>query len=269
MGGSGNGLSSHASVSADGNTVAFTSFANNLVENDSNGVRDVFVRRLDEDFVRLISRSISGNAGNGGSESPVISSDGSTVAFTSAASDLVANDHPSFVDVFAHRIDDGVTTLVSVSARESRANGISASPTISADGNTIAFASFATNLVGDRDSNRTVDVFLRDLSGSRTKRISSSLSRVAANGLSHRPVLSADGRVVAFRSNASNLVAVADTNSDYDIFVHDVNSGATTIASLSTSVGRTGNGKSDKPRLSSDGSTVLFQSSASESHAER
>jgi len=90
-------------------------------------------------------------------------------------------------------------------------------PSISADGRYVAFYSGASNLVG-ADTNDAFDVFVRDRTNHATRRVSLSSGGAAGNAYSYDPAISADGRFVAFYSDASNLVR-ADTNGAGDVFV--------------------------------------------------
>jgi hypothetical protein len=110
---------------------------------------------------------------------------------------------------------------VSVATGGAQANSISWFPSISADGRFVAFSSDSTNLVAG-DSNLSPDTFLHDRSSGTTERISVSTSGMQASSAVSHPTtsISADGRVVAFDSDASNLVA-ADANGVIDAFVRD------------------------------------------------
>jgi Tol biopolymer transport system component len=130
----------------------------------------------------------------------------------------------------------------------------------------VAFISGASNLVIG-DTNGNYDIFVRDLLGGTTTRVSVDSIGAQANGDSGYPVISSDGRYVAFTSGASNLVA-GDTNSTYDIFgtydifVRDTVGGTTTRVSVD-SIGAQANGDSLYPAISSDGRYVAFTSGAS------
>ena len=91
------------------------------------------------------------------------------------------------------------------------------SPAISADGRFVAFDSEATNLVPG-DTNDASDVFVRDRQTGTTRRVSVSSGGAQGNGASFDPAISADGRFVAFNSDATNLVP-GDTNGAADVFV--------------------------------------------------
>ncbi len=155
----------------------------------------------------------------------------------------------------------GVTTRVSVASDAAQANDFSFWHSISADGRYVAFESSASNLVPG-DTNESEDVFVRDRLSGTTTRVSLDSGGVEANGSSHMPSISADGRYVAFSSSASNLVP-GDTNEREDVFVRDRLSGTTTRVSV-TSGGTQANGDSGWAVISGDGRYVAFASYASD-----
>src|SRR6266550_2391417 len=166
-----------------------------------------------------VSVSTGGVQGNGRSFAPAISADGRFVAFSSAASSLVAGDTNGVDDVFVRDRQAGTTTRVSLAPGGAEANGGSYSPSISADGRYVAFLSDATNLVAG-DTNSVRDVFVFDRQTGTTTRASVSSAGVQADVDSVTPVLSGNGRFVAFDSGADNL-AFGDTNDTFDVFVKD------------------------------------------------
>lgn len=205
------------------------------------------------------------NSGNStGNTNPPVSDTtapvaGSYVAFGSLASNLVAGDTNNYEDVFVHDMQTSATTRVSVDSAGVQGNNNSSNPAISADGRYVAFESFASNLVAG-DTNGSRDVFVHDRQTGTTTRVSVDSSGNQGNSDSSDSVISGDGRYVAFRSSASNLVA-GDTNSSDDIFVYDIQTGATTRVSVDSS-GNQGNGDSDDPAISGDGRYVAFESFA-------
>jgi Tol biopolymer transport system component len=148
---------------------------------------------------------------------------------------------------------------VSLAPGGTQANNASSSPAVSADGGYVAFTSSASNLVTG-DTNRTNDVFVRELQTGATSRASVGSSGTQANDWSYKPSVSADGRYVAFASYASSLVP-GDTNATNDIFVHDRQTGATSRVSVGPS-GTQANHWSFGPSLSADGKYVAFESTA-------
>ncbi len=237
----GNGADSLYPVfSADGTQIAFFSGANNLVEGDTNGVADIFVKNLSTGAVIRVSTDSNGVQGNSFSYyHPVFSADGTQVAFASYASNLVAGDTNGSYDIFVKNLSTGVVTRVSTDASGNQGNKHSLDPVFSADGTQIAFYSDATNLVaGDTNANR--DIFVKNLSTGAVTRVSTDGDGVQGNSSSQSPVFSADGTRIVFESYASNLVA-GDTNGTYDIFVKNLygtSAGVDTIqASISYTLG--------------------------------
>ena len=255
-----NGPSFRPSISGDGRYVTFESEASNLVAGDTNGVVDVFVHDRDTGATTRVSVDSVGAQGNGGaSDAPAISGDGRYVAFQSLAGNLVSGDSNGTSDVFVHDRNTGQTTRASVGSAGVQGNTTSSAPAISADGRYVAFESDATNLVGG-DANGSRDVFVRDRTGGTTTRVSVGSAGGESESESTNASISADGRWVAFRSAATNLVP-GDTNSTWDIFLHDRDTGATTRVSVH-STGTEANGQSSHPVVSADGSFVAFESEA-------
>jgi Tol biopolymer transport system component len=254
-------------ISANGRYVVFASDATNLVPSDTNGVLDVFVHDRATGRTQRVSVSSAGRQANGPSSDPVISADGRYVSFTSMASTLVAGDTNRHWDVFVHDRATGKTGRVSVGSGSGglQATGDSEEPAISGHGRYVAFASFASNLVAG-DTNRLEDIFVRDRRMARTRRVSVSSSGKQTTGPlgvanSGAPVISANGRYVAFVTRASNLVP-GDTNHVSDIFVRDRLTGTT--QRVSVGAGRQANGDNVAwPAISPDGRFVAFGSLAS------
>jgi Tol biopolymer transport system component len=201
-----------------------------------------------------------GAQGNGNSFEPAISADGRFVAFASDASTLVAGDTNAASDIFVRDRQTATTTRVSVGADGAQGDRSSSEPAISADGRFVAFASEASNLVPG-DTNDAQDVFVRDRQTAKTTRVSVGAHRTQSNAESFGPAISANGRHVAFSSEASNLVP-GDTNRASDVFVHDRQTTTTTRVSFGDY--RTqGNDRSTEPAISADGRYVAFSSGAS------
>lgn len=261
LGDQANGVSQNPAISSDGRWIAFWSNADNLVPNDRNGVRDVFLHdRLNGDMA-LVSQSTLGAQANGPCQNPSVSADGRYVAFWGYASNLVPGDHNGERDVFVRDLLAGTTVRASVSTAGVEGNGESRYATISADGRFVAFESSSDNIVAG-DTNGCRDVFVRDLLLGVTVRASVSSSGVEGNALSRDPHLSADGRYVVFASQASNLAA-GDTNQDYDIYLRDFTLGSTERVSLS-SFGAEAHGDSRYPTISADGNVISFTSIAAD-----
>ncbi|MCB8959948.1 MAG: PD40 domain-containing protein [Ardenticatenales bacterium] len=236
---------SDIAISPDGRHITFASAASNLVPDDTNGEIDTFVhdRDTDEDGIfdepgaihtARVSVATDGTQGNGPSIDSDISGDGRYVTFWTEASTLVPNDLPACqidncYDVLVHdrdSDDDGVydepgaTAIwkVSVASDGTPGNGDSYVPAISRDGSVIAFYSFAQNLVAG-DSGQ-LDIFVHELATGTTSRVSVTQQGGQANDFSFLPAISADGQLIAFQSDARNLVP-GDSNFRSDIFVYN------------------------------------------------
>ena len=263
-----NEWSERPKISADGRFVAFASDASNLVPGDTNDATDVFVHDRETGTTERVSISSTGLEGDSDSLQPSISADGRFVAFASDASNLVPNDIKRRTDVFVHDRETGMTERVSISPTGREANQASGGPSISADGRFVAFASRATNLVpGGTDG--AFNVFVHDRETGTTELVSISSTGQQATfdraqfASSGDASISADGRFIAFRSNANNLVP-GDTNGStvyFDVFVHDRETGATERVSVS-STGQQADGENDSATISADGRFVAFGSRA-------
>lgn len=260
--GSGDGRSSNPALSANGELVAFTSAASDLVSSDNNGRLDVFVRNRIRRTTELISVNTGGASGNGDSYNPVISADGRYIVFQSRASDLVTGtDNNNAFDIFLRDRTLGQTFLVSVDANGNAAAKDSYSPQMTADGRKIVFASAADNLVNN-DTNGTADAFLRDLDAGTTTLLSVSTNGWSGNSISAPPTITPNGRYVAFLSAANDLAA-GDANNHNDVYRRDLMSGTTELVSRNTN-GTAGNLTSFNPVISANGQRVAFASQATD-----
>jgi Tol biopolymer transport system component/lysophospholipase L1-like esterase len=150
------------SVSAKGRYVAFKSFGTNLVDGDTNGHPDVFVRDRSTGSNIRASMGVSEQQPNGPTDDPAISTDGRYVAFAGTATNLVPDDTNAKSDVFIRDLASNQTSRVSMTETGSQANGDSFNPTIARYGGFVSFESDATNIVSG-DSNNTRDVFRAEL----------------------------------------------------------------------------------------------------------
>jgi Tol biopolymer transport system component len=206
-------------VSRSGRFVAFESVASDLTIGDTNDAMDIFVHDRRTGETRRVSVDSGGGEVARDSRSPSISANGRFVAFQSDAVDLVANDTNGLPDVFVHDRKTGATTRVSVDSAGGEADGVSGVPVVSASGRYVALYSAATNLVPD-DDNGVPDVFVHDRATGLTRRVSVRAGGAGGDGGSILPIVSADGRIVAFESTATDLVP-GDGNAAADIFVYD------------------------------------------------
>ncbi len=256
-----------STISGNGRYIAFDSRATNLVSNDTNDGRDVFVHDIQTRQTTRVSVTSGGAQVMGSSYSPVISTDGRYVVFLSSSPQLVPGDTNFANDVFVHDLQTGETTRVSVASDGTQGNGNSGTetyaedymPAISPDGRFVAFTSLANNLV-PFDNNNSKDVFVHDRQTGQTTRISIASDGAEANNGSIRPSISNDGHYVSFDSGATNLVS-NDNNNQNDIFIHDRQTGTTTRVSIATN-GTEGNDVSYNSSISADGRYVTFTSLA-------
>jgi Tol biopolymer transport system component len=264
------------SITPDGRYIAFGSTAFNLVPNDIYATSDIFVRDTIAGTTEVISTDSNGNLpkvtgyGYGESLNPQITPDGRYVVFGSYAPNLVPGDTNRAFDIFVKDRQTGKTTRVSTDSNGNQ--GISgksySSPSISADGRYVAFESEFTNLVAG-DTNGVADVFVKDMLTGSTTRISVGLNGQQSNGKSYGvvsgPSISADGRYVAFASDASNLVP-NDLLGAPDVFVYDRQTSSTNRVSVTSEGFDAVDGflgtKSYLPTISADGRFVAFVSNA-------
>ena len=248
------------SVSANGSTVVYTSYAPNLVTGDTNGYPDVFVFDAASRETARVSVASDGTQSNHFSYSPSVSADGSAVVYRSYATNLVTGDTNGVDDVFLFDVGSGVTRRISVASDGTQANGGSYAPSVSGDGSMVVYESHASNLVAG-DTNGADDVFVFDVASGVTRRVSVASDGTQANADSDSPSVSADGSRVVYRSDASNLVT-GDTNGHRDMFVFDTASGETTLVSVASD-GTQADADSWAPSVSGDGSLIAYTSYAS------
>ncbi|MDH5526044.1 MAG: hypothetical protein OEY97_01895 [Nitrospirota bacterium] len=214
------------------------------------------------DEIEAVSLNSNGVIGNGASFTPALNSDGRYVAFASDATDLVVPaDGNGVTDIYRRDRLVGTTIRLSVTDAGLEANGASLNPSLSASGQVAGFQSDATNLVIPADTGTFTDVFIH--AATTTRRVSVNTLGNEPNGNSTNPSVSANGKVVAFQSDATDLESPSiDTGVFTDVFVHaTTTTGATTRISVSAT-GTEPNGNSTLPSISGDGSRVVFQSDA-------
>ena len=267
----GNDVSEVHGISADGRHVAFSSDADNLSASDDNAHRNVFVRDTATATTILVSRQSAGDGGDGGNGQAgfaSMSADGRYVAFGSSSSNLAADDDNGETDIFVRDLQTNATTLVSRRSALSGngpANDSSFNADISADGRYVAFESSADNL-STIDDNAVFNVFVRDLQTGSVRVVSRRSAGVpdggdGGNGHSRHPSLSADGRYVAFDSEADNL-SDEDDNAVTGVFVRDLELDTTTLGSRQSGAGAGADGDSEYAVLSPDARLLAFDSEA-------
>jgi len=247
-------------LAPSGRHVAFASWANDLVTGDTNGSQDISHHDRQTGATTRVSVASGGiQVFGGNSEDPSISANGRRIAFTSVAAGLVPEDTGGGWDVFVHDRISVTTVCASVDANGVPVGALSLDPVISADGRCVAFTSSSSKLVPG-DINNVTDIFVRDLLAGTTSLESVAQNGAQALGASFEPSLSASGGLVAFKSNASNLVPL-DTNGATDIFVRDRDAGTIERVSVASG-GAQAHGASEHPALSPDGRFVAFASAA-------
>ena len=267
-GASSNGDSYIASISSDGRYVAFVSSSTDLVDGLVGGGWNVFRRDVVSGVTDLVSATPEGGYGDGGSGAPRISPDGRYVAFESVADDLVADDTNGVDDVFVRDMSTGVTTRVSVDSLGTQANATSGwsdftletlgLPDLSADGRFVVFSSWASNLV-DGDDNAAADVFLHDMKTGETRRVSVDSTGAEGFDVSMAPVITSDGRYVAFVSRCD--FDATGGGGFFEAYRHDTETGETHLVSAFTG-GGCAHGDSQMVTLSDDGRFAAFDSDA-------
>lgn len=235
--------------------MAFGSSSSNFAPGDNNQDLDIFVHDRVLATTTWISTDPTGIRSDGWA--PSISADGQFVAFQTWA--RFAPSDRTAVDIYVQDRLTGSLTHVSVDSSGAGGNDESTYPSISGDGRFVAFESLATNLVGD-DTYFFRDVFVHDIQTGATVRASVDSGGLQAEGESGGASMSADGRFVAFWSDADNLVP-GDTGGT-DIFVRDLQGGTISRVSVDSS-GAEANAYSLGPSISRDGRFVAFESWAS------
>jgi Tol biopolymer transport system component len=250
-------IMNHA-VTGTGRYVAFGSTARNLVKGDTNGTYDCFVRDLTKKTTVRASLGVGGVQGNDTAGSCLVTDDGNSAVFTSFANNLVPGDTNDMPDVFVRNLVTGAVHRITVTPTGQQAARGGILMDMTPDGRLIVIESISGDLVPG-DTNDEVDQFVYDRRTGRMTQVdvASDGTRPALSG--EEGSISADGSRVAFETRAS--LDPADTNQLYDIYVHDLASSHTALASLGRN-GVVGDGNSQRATLSGDGSVVAFDSAA-------
>jgi Tol biopolymer transport system component len=258
FGAAANQYASEPSLSADGSLVAFTAEASSQpgVNPTLPVMPRIFVRDLSDGSLIEVSVSADGqNFANGASFRPEISANGEFVVFDSVADNLLTNpDANPRADIFIKSLADGSIRLVSTDSDGNQGFDSMLNPTVSADGRFVAFETEFGFTPGD--TNGTWDVYLKDLQTGALELISQSEAGVLGNGASHGASISDDGRLIAFRSAASNLVDNDGNGAGFDVFVKDVQTGALQHFEVLDDGG--GDWSLLEPSLSGDGQFVAY-----------
>jgi hypothetical protein len=260
-----NGLCESPVISSNGQFVAFTSSATDLVTNILAEGWHVYLRDMQAGVTQLLDADTNGvGVGVTPTMAPALSADGSVVAFD-AANLLPDNRHLNY-NVFARDLTAGATGLISArqpALSSQTPNGLSGlTPfSVSASGRFVAFYSDADDLVPN-DTNGFGDIFVRDLAAGTNILVSVNTNgNASGDGLSTDPAISSNGQYVVFTSSADNLVPGG--TSVRNVFIRDLQAGTTALVSVSTDGVDPGNADSFSPIISADGRYVLFHSKAS------
>ena len=260
-------------ITPDGRYVTFSSAATDITDDDPTDQNDVFVRDTLTNTTRLVSVATTGTSGNGAALGGTMSDSGRYIFFTSTATNLTTTtDINSQFDYFVRDTQAGTTTLISINKAGTASGRSTQNPNsffhslaVTPDGRYVAFTSQADDLVDNDQNGSNDDVFLRDLQTSMTRLVSVGLLARSGNFGGQQPSISADGRYVAFESFATDLVNVPDFVGGLtsDVFVRDMQAGATVLGSINHDGTSTSNDSAFAPHISADGRRVVFYSRAS------
>jgi Tol biopolymer transport system component len=256
-----NGPSGNPSISGDGRYVVFESRATNLITDNPGKFQNIYDHDLVSGKTQRVnySGSLSWLQPDGDSANPVISADGQHIAFDSVATNIGVFDNNGASDVFEwERAWPTLQHLVSHNRRNEVADGASWGPSISADGNQIAFTSDADDLDLRADNNQASDVFVSDFG--QVLMESRGFDGKQGNNTSRNPVISADGKHIVFESYASNLVP-NDTNGRPDLFTARTGYWETITRVNADPAGAVAGGNiGPRSAISADGRYVAFSS---------
>lgn len=263
LGGAGpsNSLSVDPSISADGRYVFFTSFADDLVEGDTNNEADTFLWDSTTQVHVRVSETWDGFDGNGPSGGGAISGDGNWAVFTSYASNLVPEDTNFRADVFVRNLQ--TWEIYRVTPVDGEPNGNSYDPTISFDGSRIVFPSTASNLVPVEPWSGYEDVYLYDAASGEISYIARNTEGGPGDAASSFPVISQNGRYVAFQSFADNLSPV-DTNGFSNAYLLDTLTDELVLVSIDQFGGGANNNSGLHGIAVNDLGNVVFESRATD-----
>jgi Tol biopolymer transport system component len=258
------GLAHSPGLSADGRWVTFVSNATNLVQGASSGCYLVYQRDLLLGETSLVSVGDGGRPATRDSGLFDVTEVGRMVAFESQDDGLVGEDYNRAYDVFVRDMEVSKTLLISslpapeVSQGPNLFSVISRQP-VSADGRLLVFATLASDLSA-ADDNEHWDIYLRDLHAGTNRLVSVGAGGLAGNGSSFDPVLGADGRFIAFLSDATDLVPDAPP-APRNLYLHDIETGTTTWIAASSD-GRPVPEPFFSHWISADGSRVVYISTS-------
>jgi len=214
----------------------------------------------------LVSVNNTGNGQGGDGNSPhdfnglnqAVSANGKFVAFTSNATNLVANDTNGKADLFVRDLENNTTTRVDVSTSGAQANnGINDDEVaISSTGRYVVFSSLATNLI-DGQTISTPQIYIRDMVTNMTAVVTQSSSGALANNAGDVAAVSSDGRFVVWEGTLeTNLVSSETNTQSYYVYVTDLKDRTTKVLNHTPATGQYFAGGISS---SCDGSFITFQ----------
>lgn len=250
------GASSNASLSANGQYLAFLSTGTNLATLDENDVKDGFLKNVATGDVINVSMLADGTQADRATTDIAVSGDGSAVVFTSTATNLSSS---KIVQerVYVKNAATGALSIASTSASGELANGASYHASVSDNGRYVVFTSKAFNLAPDAPILAS-SIYRKDMQTGAVMLISTDASGHSGMGNSDMAVISSDGRYVMFEST-SNLTP-GDGDGKNDVFLKDTVTGSITRLSAGATQD-TGIGYSGFARGSMDG--IFLGTSAS------
>lgn len=254
-----NNSSSAPAITPDGRFVAFTTDADNLDPTDTNELDDIYLRDRVLNATTRISVTSAGEEVTAESREASISDDGRYVAFTSDSDDLDPNDGNGSEDGYVRDRATSKTRRVTVSNNGVETDSGAWDSVISGDGRFVAFTTDTDLTI--TDENADDDVYVRNLVGSSTFRVSRPKGGDVGGGGGRNPSISRDGRYVAFQSPWTDLetTPMVDTNNTVDVFLRDTSANTTARVSV-TDAGGVIAGMSFNPSISRDGLRIAFTS---------
>lgn len=270
------GFAAFVSISDDGRYIAFVSNATNLdatqdvlcEQQEQAPCGNVYLYDHESQEITWVTQPVEGDYANDFSLFSHLAANGQAIVYYSVATNLVPNDTNGIGDIFLYDITTKTTRIVSVSSESDLANDTTYSPYISGNGQFVTFSSVADNLVSN-DNNQTADVFVHEIATGITTRISVSSDGTEGDNFSEYSTISNDGRYLTFESVATTLDSrdanfICDLDNDgnsaencRDIFLHDRESGTTTLLSLISSGGQIFS-PSFSGVISGDGQSALY-----------
>ena len=264
-GGEPTGPSQWPSISGDSRFVAFSSLASDIVAGDTNRASDIFVHDRQQGTTARVSVGPGGVQADGPSLIfPSISRDGRYVAFTSQATNLVPADTNGKADAFVHDRQTGTTSRVSIGPGGAQSGGpsfVHSAHALSGDGRFVTFASEGAELVA-RDGNGQSDVFIHDRQTGETILVSRGPAGEPGDAASYAPSITADGRFVAFTSEAGNLASGDAGAGAADVFLFDRDSSTPILLSVGPG-GAPADAQSAFAAIGAGRPSVAFESAAS------